>query len=126
MTAQSGGIMAMAAEMNFDQVPLAIIQERIAKGEITEIPDNGECDSDSGFNMQSLFMENLPYPDWQAPLQAALLELNEEKLRQHVAATKMAIAERLMSLASETNCRDEQQALADAMSTLRVLMREDV
>jgi len=66
----------------------------------------------------------LKYPNWQAPLREAVLEFDREKLAERIQKLKGLIFDRLEAMSSETDHQDERQALADAISTLRVLKAE--
>jgi hypothetical protein len=66
--------------------------------------------------------EQLKFPQWQKPLQEALIELDQNQLRQRVAAAEAAIAQRMQTVPLEAIA--ERQALADAQSSLRILKRD--
>ena len=68
-------------------------------------------------------VEGIRYPEWQKPYQQALLELDQEKLRDRIAAAETAISNRLRALAGDSNHHAERQASEDALSSLRVLKR---
>ena len=68
--------------------------------------------------------DGLKYPSWQGPLQEALLEFDKNMLAQRVALAETAIGERMQALSQESNFSAERQALADALSSLRILKRE--
>ena len=57
----------------------------------------------------------LLYPGWQHELQAALLELDTEKLRERVAAAQTAIFNRLQAISQGSNHTAERQAIEDAL-----------
>jgi hypothetical protein len=61
---------------------------------------------------------------WQAYYQAALLELDPEKLPQRVEAAETTIFKRLQDLAYSSNSHAERQAIEDAVASLRVLKQE--
>lgn len=67
--------------------------------------------------------EPIRYPEWQKPLLEALLELDEEKLRERVAAAEAAISRRLELIAKNSEQQTEHQAIEDALSSLRMLKR---
>jgi hypothetical protein len=69
-------------------------------------------------------MSGLKYPSWQTPLQEAILELNLKQLAERIQRVEILISERLQTLSSDTDTRDERQALADAASILRTLKKE--
>ncbi len=66
------------------------------------------------------------YPEWQNEFQAALLELDPEKLRERVAAAETTIFNRLQAISQGSNHTAERQALEDAFASLRVLKRENL
>jgi hypothetical protein len=69
-------------------------------------------------------MSGLKYPSWQTPLQEAILELNLKQLAERIQRVEILISERLQTLSSDTDTRDERQALANAASILRTLKKE--
>jgi hypothetical protein len=68
--------------------------------------------------------ETFPYPEWQRPCQAALVELDRAKLQERIAAAEAAIVSRLNAASAAPVSAAERQAIADALATLRVLKRE--
>lgn len=69
-------------------------------------------------------LPKLQYPEWQADYQAALLELDREKLLQRVAAAEATIFNRLQAISQSPDHNVERQAIEDALANLRVLKRE--
>jgi hypothetical protein len=69
---------------------------------------------------------SIKYPEWQQPFQEALLELNRQRLKERVAVAEKAIVRRLQSISLEQASEAERVALADALSSLRVLKKEIV
>jgi hypothetical protein len=70
---------------------------------------------------------NLRYPAWQREYEASLHEPDPKKLLERVHAVEVAIFNRLQELAqiSEgTDHKAEEQAIAEALRTLRVLKRD--
>jgi hypothetical protein len=67
--------------------------------------------------------EQIPYPEWQKPFEQALLELDEEKLSERVAAAESAIFRRLQVIAYDPLQHAERHAIEDALSSLRILKR---
>jgi hypothetical protein len=63
---------------------------------------------------------------WQEYYQAALLELDPEKLPQRVEAAETTIFKRLQDLAYSSNGHAERQAIEDALASLRVLKKEEL
>ena len=68
----------------------------------------------------------LLYPEWQNEYQAALLELDSQKLAERVAATEAAIFNRLQAISQSSDHRAERQAIEDALGSLRVLKRDSL
>ena len=66
--------------------------------------------------------QKLRYPDWQREFEAALAEVDPQKLLQRVEAAEGAIFLRQQALA-DAPCA-EQQAIADAMRKLRLIQTE--
>jgi hypothetical protein len=64
------------------------------------------------------------YPEWQNQYQAALVELDREKLSERLAAAEAAIFNRLQTIARSSDHQAERQAIEDALAGLRVLTRE--
>jgi hypothetical protein len=70
---------------------------------------------------------SLHYPAWQREYEASLREHDPKKLFEHVHSAEAAIFNRLQQLAQNSEGADhkaEQQAIADALSALRVLKRD--
>lgn len=66
----------------------------------------------------------LPYPEWQKPVQEALIELDENKFERRIAAAETAIFNRLRAIAGSSNHGAERQAIEDALALLRALKRD--
>jgi hypothetical protein len=66
----------------------------------------------------------LKYPEWQAPLQDVILELNREKLAEKAQKVEMLMGERLQQLRERDDSRDEQEAIHYALSVLRGIKRD--
>jgi hypothetical protein len=70
---------------------------------------------------------NLRYPAWQREYDAALQEADPKKLLELVHAVESAIFNRLQELAQtseNTDHKAEEQAIAEALTTLRVVKRD--
>ena len=70
---------------------------------------------------------NPRYPAWQRQYEAALHEPDPKKLLERVYAVEAAIFNRLQELAQtseNTDHKAEEQAIAEALRTLRVLKRD--
>jgi hypothetical protein len=66
------------------------------------------------------------YPEWQHEFQAALLELDPEKLSKRVEAAEAAIYNRLQQISQNSDHHTERQVIEDAMASLRVLKRDEL
>ena len=67
---------------------------------------------------------DLQYPDWQGPVQAALVELDKDKLKHRVAAAEVAIFERQQAISQSRDHHAEREAIEYALANLRVVKRE--
>jgi len=70
---------------------------------------------------------NLRYPAWQREYEASLHEPDPKKLLERVHAVEAAIFNRLQDLAQTSESTDhkaEEQTIAEALRTLRVLKRD--
>jgi fatty acid/phospholipid biosynthesis enzyme len=68
--------------------------------------------------------QNIKYPHWQREFEAALLEGDPKKLRQRVDAAEAAIFLRSQALVESAQGQAEQQAISDAIRTLRAIQTE--
>ncbi len=66
----------------------------------------------------------LKYPEWQAPLQELMLELDPEKLCEKIQKVETLIFERLQQIRQGNDGRSEQEAIDGALSILRVIKRD--
>ena len=66
----------------------------------------------------------LKYPRWQAPLQEVIFELNRKKLGDKIQKLEALILERVLQLQLGSDGDSEQEAINDALSTLRALKRD--
>jgi Prokaryotic dksA/traR C4-type zinc finger len=69
----------------------------------------------------ALSPQNLRYPQWQGEYQAVLLELDNQKLLERIAAAETAILVRVQAFAKWPMARRERQAIDDSLRCLRVL-----
>ena len=67
---------------------------------------------------------NLPFPDWQLEYQAALLEVDPQKLPDRVLAAEAAIFLRQQALVSSSDGHVERQAIEDAVRALLFIKNE--
>jgi hypothetical protein len=68
--------------------------------------------------------QNIKYPHWQREFEAALLEGDPQTLRQRVDAAETAIFLRSQALVGSAQGHAEQQAISDAIRTLRSIQKE--
>jgi hypothetical protein len=134
---------------HFDQVPVRLIKEKIARAEAQPGPTAVTADviskslgpgiepysaNFSGFSQEPITNEKdtdqsataqLMYPKWQKFYEDALLELDKEKLRMRVVAAERAMRDRLEEIA-HTGEPLELQAIEDAIGMLRTLTRTEL
>jgi hypothetical protein len=92
---------------HFDQVPVAVAK-KIAEEE--ELKRDTNIDEDE-----------LQFPEWQKPLQDAILEFDREKLFERLKKVEGLIIERDRELVQAGDGHVERQALNDARTVIRVL-----
>jgi hypothetical protein len=68
--------------------------------------------------------QELKYAKWQAPLQEAIREFDREKLVEKIQKVETVVFERFQELSSDSDHHGERQAIADALSTIRVLKKD--
>jgi len=61
------------------------------------------------------------YPQWQLPLQQAILEVDRNRLPDKIQKAETAVHERVRALEQRASGHEERLALSDAMSTLKAL-----
>jgi hypothetical protein len=66
----------------------------------------------------------IKYPHWQREFEAALLGGDPQSLRQRVDAAEATLFLRSQALVGSAQGRSEQQAISDAMRTLRTIQKE--
>jgi hypothetical protein len=64
------------------------------------------------------------YPEWQHEYYAALIETAPGKRSERVIAAETAIFKRLQSMSTGEESLAEQQAIEDALASLRILKKE--
>jgi hypothetical protein len=131
------------SKFHFEQIPVEVVKRMMAEAAEKEmarhagIPQENRsaCGSDTtdlgemkvqiagSFTME-VDASDLLYPDWQRPLQEALLELDTAKLRGKLDAAESAIFERLQATSQGGVQHPERVAMEDALSSLRVVKRE--
>jgi hypothetical protein len=65
--------------------------------------------------------DQLDYPEWQKPVQEALLEFDADQLQHRITAAEDAISSRLRTLNGSANGHGELQAIQDAFRLLAML-----
>jgi hypothetical protein len=65
--------------------------------------------------------QQLKYPQWQGPLQAAIVELDRVRLREKLETAEMAISKRSQELVGQAETTDELRAIADGLYIIRML-----
>jgi hypothetical protein len=66
------------------------------------------------------------YPTWQHEYQAAVVELDRQKLPERVVAAEAAIFKRLQQLSQDSDSNAERQVIEDALHSIRVLKRDEL
>jgi len=64
---------------------------------------------------------DLKYPEWQRPIQAALLEFDPQKLQERIALAEAAISARLDRLSEVSDGEAERMAIEDGLRLLSFL-----
>jgi hypothetical protein len=72
----------------------------------------------------SMSEKTLQFPEWQGPVQDAILEFDRERMLKKIQDVEALIFERLRQLSVSSDGRAEHDALNDALSVLRILKRE--
>jgi hypothetical protein len=67
---------------------------------------------------------DLKYPQWQAPLYAAILECDLGKLSEKLRLAEAAISHRTDELTFEQTSHEERRALADGLYIVRMLRKD--
>jgi len=87
--------------------------EQIAVAEVKKIAEEAPMAEDE-----------LKYPEWQEPLQRALIETDQDRLQQRMIAAETAIFNRQQVIAQNPEQHEaERRAIADALALLRTLKR---
>jgi len=70
----------------------------------------------------------LQYPQWQRPLEDAILEFDPPLLRAKLQNAERVVSARLRELDGDlqTCSRDEQEALADALTLIRIMEKDRI
>jgi hypothetical protein len=131
------------SKLHFEQIPVDAVKRMIAETAEEEMAGHAgipqetlhTCDfnatglGETKVQMAGSFTlevdaSDLQYPDWQRPLQEALLELDPTRLRTKLDAAESAIFERLQANLQGGVHHMERVAMEDALSSLRVVKRE--
>jgi len=68
----------------------------------------------------------LKFPEWQAPLQEAILEFDPAKLQKELERVEALIQQRIQELCHSTDGHVERLAIQDALSLLRIIKRDQL
>jgi hypothetical protein len=68
----------------------------------------------------------LRYPEWQRPLQEALMESDKAKLKARVESAEAIIFGRLQAISHDSNHHAERDAVEHALSLLRTIKRDSL
>ncbi|MGA7291471.1 MAG: hypothetical protein WBW53_15960 [Terriglobales bacterium] len=68
--------------------------------------------------------EGTRYPEWKKLYQQALIEVDQTRLGERIAAAETAISNRLRAIDGNSHDHTERQAIEDALSSLRILKRD--
>jgi hypothetical protein len=66
------------------------------------------------------------YPAWQNEYQAALAEVDREKLKGRVEAAETAIYKRLQQISQDSDHHTERNVIEDALNSLRVIKKDEL
>ena len=70
---------------------------------------------------EMIMKSGFEFPEWEPQYKAALLEVNQAKLLERVAAAEAAIRQRMRAIFGRRDADTERQAIGKASSALRVL-----
>jgi hypothetical protein len=70
---------------------------------------------------ETIMKSDFEFPEWEPQYKAALLEVNQAKLLERVAAAEAAIRQRMRVIFGRREADSERQAIGRALSALRVL-----
>jgi hypothetical protein len=65
--------------------------------------------------------DDLKYPEWQQPIQAAMLEFDPQRLHTRIATAEAAISARLAAISEDPASEAERLAIQDGVRLLRFL-----
>jgi hypothetical protein len=66
----------------------------------------------------------LKFPDWQVPLQQAILEFDPARFQEEIKKVEAMIHQRMQKLPESPNSQDELVSITDALSLIRSLKRD--
>lgn len=114
-----------ALKTHFELIPLEMVMKFAAGDpERQEISDQTYRVDNGQRRNQPMSDGALKFPEWQTPLQEVILELDHEKLTEKMQKLETLLSERFQELQRESGSQAEQQALNDALSTLRIIKRD--
>jgi len=117
------------SKTHFEQVPVEVVKKLLEQGIAGGHPSEKLKHQLGRGKMAGLVeirdpQEDLEYPDWQRPVQAALVELDKDKLKARVAAAEAAIFERQQAISQSRDHHAEREAIEYCLANLRVVKRE--
>jgi hypothetical protein len=102
-----------------------IVQNALDKPELGNSDDAGHSGEPVSYErsvtVADEFSDDLKYPQWQKPLQAALLEFDPQQLQERIAAAEAAISARLDLLSKGPDSVAERLAIQDGLRLLSFL-----
>jgi hypothetical protein len=66
----------------------------------------------------------LRFPEWQVPLQQAILEFDRAKFQEEIKKVEAMIHQRMQNLPQSSNSHDERVSISDALLLIRSLKRD--
>jgi hypothetical protein len=66
----------------------------------------------------------LKFPEWQIPLQQAILEFDRAKFQEEITRVEAMIHQRMQKLAQSSESHDERVSISDALSLIRSLKQD--
>src|ERR1700722_1127817 len=129
------------AKTNFEQIPVELVKKIAEEGfpEVKEIRNenvilkvphasraHSRCRNGRTVEIRLGSDDDgvIKYPDWEKPLQEAVVEVDKDKLKSQVGAAEPAIFNRLQAISRSPDHAAEHQAIADALALIRVLKRD--
>jgi hypothetical protein len=110
---------------HFEQIPVELVKQ-IANRDVSNgrsLATTRHTHKHHSRQEEAMQDGHLRYPKWERAYQQALLELEDEKLKELIAAAEKAIFERLRVIECDSNHNDERHSIGDALSVLNLLKR---